>query len=85
MNVEERKFIREGMSEADVLAKLGSPDHKSTASLDDTYSSSAKTKKSKRKAKVWTYFPALGDSQTTTIVMIANNKVVKVERKVARQ
>lgn len=85
MNAEERKFIREGMSEADVLSKIGSPDHKSTASLDETHSSSPKAKKGRKKAKVWTYLPALGDSQTTTIITIANNKVVRVERKVTRQ
>lgn len=70
----ERKFIREGMSEGDVLVKIGKPD---TESMD---SGGEATETVKR----WIYLPAPGDEQTITTVVLKGGKVIEVTRKVSR-
>ena len=70
----DRKFIREGMSEGEVVMKIGRPDSESTDSGGG----------SKVAVKRWVYFPARGDSQTITTLTIREGKVVEVDRQVSR-
>ncbi len=70
----ERKFIREGMSEGDVLMKIGKPDTES----EDTGGGAKIT------IKRWTYLPAYHDDQTMTTIVLERGKVKEVIRKIAR-
>jgi len=70
----DRKFIREGMSEGEVVMKIGRPDSESTDSGGG----------SQVAVKRWVYFPARGDSQTITTLTIREGKVVEVDRQVSR-
>ena len=70
----DRKFIREGMSEGEVLMKIGRPDSETV----DTGGGSKVT------VKRWIYFPAYGDSQTLTTLTIREGRVVEVSRQVSR-
>jgi hypothetical protein len=67
----ERKFLRTGMSEADVLSKLGPPDMTTGA----------------RNSGVarWTYMPAPGDPETITSMTITKGTVTDIERKAVRK
>jgi hypothetical protein len=69
-NAAERRFIYAGMSEAEVVMRIGRPD----------VDSKGRGKKGKR----WAYLPAAGDPNTLTTLSIAGGTVVDVERKVAR-
>lgn len=71
---EERRFIREGMSEGEVLMKIGRPDSESNDS-----GGGAKTSQ-----KRWIYLPAQGDPHTMTTIVIRDGKVVEVSRQVSR-
>jgi hypothetical protein len=64
----QRRFIREGMSEGEVIFKIGRPDVSSHA----------------RKGVQWAYLPAAGDSDTLTTLTFTGGKVSAVERKIAR-
>ncbi|HEX4886209.1 MAG TPA: hypothetical protein VFX05_18850 [Casimicrobiaceae bacterium] len=64
----ERRHVREGMSEGEVLARLGSPDLAT---------------KGGRKMR-WTFLPAAGDPQTMTLVRFDEGRVVAVERVTVR-
>jgi hypothetical protein len=68
----ERRFISEGMSHGEVLAKIGAPD---SESLD---SGGGATETIMR----WVYLPSPGDDQTTTTVVIKAGKVIKVIREI---
>jgi hypothetical protein len=70
----ERKFIREGMSEGEVLVKIGKPDSESV----DSGGGATET------VKRWTYLPTPGDPQTITTIVLRNGKVVEVTRQVSR-
>ncbi|MDQ5888283.1 MAG: hypothetical protein RL210_2516 [Pseudomonadota bacterium] len=70
----ERKFIREGMSEAEVLQHIGKPDSESVDSGGGA----------KLVEKRWIYLPAPRDSQTLTTVTLRAGKVVAVSRQIAR-
>ena len=70
----ERKFIREGMSEGEVLAKIGKPDSESMDSGGGA----------KITIKRWIYLPASGDPQTVTTIVLENGKVTRVSREVSR-
>lgn len=70
----DRRFIREGMSEGEVLMKIGRPDSEST----DTGGGSTIA------VKRWMYFPAPGDPQTMTTLTIREGRVVEVNRQVSR-
>ncbi len=70
----ERRFITAGMSEGEVMMKIGRPDSAS----DDTGGGA------KEAVKRWIYLPAPGDSQTITTIVMKNGKVEHVERQVAR-
>jgi len=70
----DRKFIREGMSEGEVVMKIGRPDSESTDSGGGAQVA----------VKRWVYFPARGDTQTITTLTIREGKVVEVDRQVSR-
>ena len=67
----ERKHVRSGMSEAEVIARLGQPDVTSG--------------NKKSKGTRWTYLPAPGDPDTITSLTFANGVVADVERKLYRK
>ncbi len=69
----ERKFIRTGMSEAEVLRRIGKPEV-------DAHSG----RKQSKDGKHWSYLPAAGDPDTITTVTIVGGQVANVERKVVR-
>ncbi len=68
-NAAERKFLFPGISEGDVVARVGRPDM-STGSG--------------RKATRWTYLPAPEDPATITTLTFQFGRLVEVERKVVR-
>ena len=65
----ERRHVRDGMSDGEVLARLGPPDLQSG--------------KTGRKMR-WTYLPVPGDPQTVTLLRFEDGKVVAVERTTMR-
>lgn len=65
----ERRHLRNGMSEGEVLAKVGAPD--------------ATSGKGSRNAR-WIYLPVARDPQTVTSLRFEDGKLVGVERKVVR-
>ena len=72
-DVSERKFIQEGMSEAEVLVKIGKPDSESVDGGGTWVT-----------VKRWIYLPTLGDSQTLTTITLREGKVINVEREISR-
>lgn len=69
-DAKQRKFLHPGMSEAEVVQKVGRPD------LEDK--GNAKT------GPRWTYLPATGDPTTQTTLTFAGGKLAYVERKAVR-
>jgi hypothetical protein len=69
-DIAQRKFIKPGMSEGEVVARIGNPD----------MTSGGKGRKTTR----WSYLPAPGDPQTITNVVFDYGIVIDVERKVMR-
>ncbi len=67
--VAERRHVKDGMSDGEILARLGPPDLQSG--------------KTGRKMR-WTYLPAPGDPQTVTLLRFEDGKVVVVERTTMR-
>jgi hypothetical protein len=65
----ERRHAKAGMTEGEILAKLGAPD--------------AASAKHGRHAR-WTYLPAPGDPQTVTTIRFEDGRVTAVERAVVR-
>jgi hypothetical protein len=65
----QRRFLSPGMSEGEVVARVGRPDM-----------TSSRTRKGVR----WTYMPVPEDAHTITSVQLENGQVVGVERKVVR-
>lgn len=70
----ERKFIRVGMSEGEVLMKIGKPDSESSVTGGGATIG----------VKKWIYLPTPADQQTITTITIGNGKVINVERQVSR-
>ena len=70
----ERKFIRQGMGEGEVVLKIGPPDH-------DAFHRAVR---GQPEEKTWTYFPHPKDRQTLTIVTLRAGVVSAIERKIAR-
>lgn len=70
----ERKFIREGMGEGEVLLKIGKPDHEAFI----------RVVRGEAEEKTWSYFPHARDPQTLTIVTFHAGVVSRVERKISR-
>jgi hypothetical protein len=69
-DIAQRKFIVPGMSEGEVVARIGNPD----------MTSGGKGRKTSR----WSYLPAPGDPQTITNVVFDYGIVIEVERKVMK-
>ena len=69
-DIAQRKFIMPGMSEGEVVARIGNPD----------MTSGGKGRKTTR----WSYLPAPGDPQTITNVVFDYGIVIEVERKVLK-
>jgi hypothetical protein len=67
----ERMHLRLGMTESEVLARLGSPD----------MTVGAKNAPSPR----WTYMPAPGDQETITTLMFTKGVLVDIERKIVKK
>lgn len=70
----ERKFVREGMHEGEVLLKIGKPDHEAFI----------RNERGQPEEKSWTYFPHYKDPQTLTIITLRAGVVASIERKIAR-
>lgn len=70
----DRKFIREGMSEGEVLVKIGRPDSESTDSGGGA----------RVVVKRWIYLPSAGDPQMLTTIVIREGKVTEVNRQMSR-
>ena len=69
----ERRFIRTGMSESEVIRRIGKPE------LD-----ARSSRKQGKDGKHWSYLPAAGDPDTITTLTIVGGLVANVERKVVR-
>ena len=67
----ERKFIRTGMSEGEVLTKLGQPD----MTVGGRNGNPVR----------WTYMPAPGDPEMITSVTLTKGTVTEVDRKAVRK
>ena len=65
----QRKFLRPGMSEGEVVARVGPPDMTSSGT---------------RNGARWTYMPVAEDPNTITNLQFDSGRVVEVERKVLR-
>jgi hypothetical protein len=70
----ERKFIRKGMGEGEVVMKIGKPDHEALT----------RAARGQPEEKTWTYFPHARDPQTLTILRFQSGRVAEIERKIAR-
>ena len=70
----ERRFIREGMAEGEVLLRIGRPDHEAAV----------RQQRGEPEEKTWTYFPAPRDAQTLTILTLRAGIVAGIERKIQR-
>lgn len=70
----ERKFIREGMSEGEVLVKIGRPDSESTDSGGGA----------RVVVKRWIYLPSPGDPQMVTTIVLRDGRVAEVNRQMSR-
>lgn len=66
----ERKFLRTGMTEAEVVHRIGRPDMRQGSG--------------RRQGQQWSYLPTGGDTDTLTTVTFVNGAVSRVERKVMR-
>ncbi|MGH8798649.1 MAG: DUF4124 domain-containing protein [Casimicrobiaceae bacterium] len=66
----ERKFVRSGMSEAEIVHRIGRPDVTSGGG--------------RKGGRRWAYLPAPGDPNTMTTLTLRDGSVVDVERKVIR-
>jgi hypothetical protein len=66
----ERRFIQVGMSQAEVLQRIGKPD--------------VDTKNQRGKGQRWSYLPKDGDPKTITTVTLVNGQVANVERKIVQ-
>ena len=73
-DADERRFIRKGMKEGEVVLRTGSPNH-------ETF---IRNVKGEPEEKAWTYFPEPRDPQTLTILTIKAGVVELVERKISR-
>lgn len=74
VDARDRGFISRGMSEGEVLFKIGKPDHEAFVS----------NAKGQPEEKTWTYFPHYRDPQTLTIITLRAGVVSSIERKIAR-
>lgn len=73
-DADERRFIRKGMKEAEVVHRVGLPEHESFI----------RNVKGEPEEKAWSYFPHPRDAQTLTIITLKAGVVAEVERKIVR-
>jgi hypothetical protein len=66
----DRRFIQVGMSEAEVIQRIGKPD------ID--------AKNQRGRGQRWSYLPKDGDPKTITTVTLVDGQVANVERKVVQ-
>ena len=66
----ERRYLRVGMSEGEVVARVGPPD--------------LTTGKGRKQAR-WTWLPVPGDVDTITVVLFETGRVIEVERTVIKR
>lgn len=69
----ERRFIRTGMSEAEVIRRIGKPQVDASSG-----------RKQGKDGKHWSYLPGPGDPDTITTLTIVGGQVANVERKIVR-
>jgi hypothetical protein len=69
-NAAERRFIRVGMSEAEVIQRIGKPD--------------VNARNQRGQGQRWSYLPKEGDPDTITTLTLNGGKVADVERKLFR-
>jgi hypothetical protein len=69
-NPAERRFLRSGMTETEVLYKVGRPDTERNARRKD--------------GRQWSYMPTAEDPDTLTTITFVGGKVDRVERRVVR-
>lgn len=70
----QRRFIRAGMGEGEILFRVGKPDHEAFIRIV----------RGEPEEKTWTYFPHPKDRQTLTILTLRAGVVAAIERKIAR-
>lgn len=70
----ERRFISNGMSEGEVLMKIGKPDNE----IVETGGGAVVT------VKQWMYFPVPEDPDTLTTITLKKGKVVNTTRDISR-
>lgn len=68
----ERRFVRLGMGEGEVLFKLGKPDHEAFV----------RNERGQPEEKTWTYNPHPLDPQTLTILSFKAGVVADIQRKI---
>ena len=73
-SAKERRFICKGMTEGEILDKIGKPDSESIESGGGATET----------VKTWIYLPVPDDPQTITTVVLKNGKVIEVTRKISR-
>jgi hypothetical protein len=75
-----RRFVSLGMSDAEVLARVGRPDRIVRAAADPR-SGRARTGAARER---WIYLPTAGDSDTITVVELEGGIVANVDRRLVR-
>ena len=70
----ERSFISKGMHEAEVLNRIGRPDHEAII----------RSARGQEEEKTWSYLPDPRDPQTLTIITFHAGVVSNIERKISR-
>lgn len=70
----ERRFIRAGMKEAEVVRRIGLPDHETII----------REQGGEPQEKAWAYFPDPRDPQSLTIITFKAGVVSSVERRISR-
>ncbi len=68
----DRGFIRRGMSEGEVLVRVGKPDHESVIANNAL--------RGLPEEKTWTYFPHPQDPETLTVISFRSGVVVEISR-----
>ncbi len=83
----ERRFIREGMTQAEVYARIGAPKTRAKGECVERFTVSKKNQIKATKSdceSCWDYPPAPADPQTRTRVCFRSDKVSSVHRLVER-
>lgn len=77
--VSERRFISRGMSQGEVLARIGRPDH-----IVGPEGGIHRRRDAVRGVLRWVYLPAPGEGDTMTTVAFEGSVVTHVERRIVR-